>query len=78
MSADAGALLVAALLMDRLEGEGVCFALDAAVEVMVSAPRGALGDEQRAALAGHRDGIRRLLAIVGPECWRPRTKERDE
>ena len=77
MSVQARSLLPAALLIDRLEAAGVCFALDAAGEVMVSAPRGSLSDEQRAALAEHRDGIRELLAIVGPECWRPHRKDSD-
>ena len=75
MSAGTRPLLPAALLIDRLEAEGVCFALDAAGEVMVSAPRGSLNDEARAALAEHRDGIRELLVIVGPECWRPHRNE---
>ncbi len=75
MSAGLRPLLPAALLMDRLEAAGVCFALDMAGEVMVSAPRRALSDEHRAALAEHRDGIRELLVIVGPESWRPHRKE---
>ena len=62
-------------LMDTLEHVGVRFALDAAGEVVIRAPRGALSDEQRAALAEHRDGIGELLVIVGPECWRPHRKE---
>ena len=76
MSVQARPLLPAALLIDRLEAEGVCFALDAAGEVMVSAPRGALSDEQRAELAEHRDGIRELLATVGPACWQPKESRR--
>ncbi len=62
-------------LMDELERAGVRFALDAASEVVVKAPRGTLTDEHRAALVEHRDGIRELLVIVGPECWRPHRKE---
>ena len=59
-------------LMDTLERAGVRFALDAAGEVTIRAPRGVLSDEQRAALAEHRDGIHELLAAVGPVCWQPR------
>ena len=71
MSADERPLLCAALLMDELERAGVCFALDAAGEVMVSAPHSTLTDAHRAALTEHRAGIRELLAIVGPACWQP-------
>ena len=78
MSTGERPLLCAALLMDELERAGACFALDAAGEVMVSAPHGTLTDAQRAALTEHRSAIRELLAIVGPACWAPhdRAKER--
>ena len=78
MSVGERPLLCAALLMDELERAGVCFALDAAGEVLVSAPHGALTDAHRTALTELRSGIRELLAIVGPACWVPHdhTKER--
>ncbi len=75
MSVGERPLLCAALLMAELERTGVCFALDAAGEVMVSAPHGTLTDAQRTALTELRLGIRELLVIVGPECWRPHRKE---
>ena len=78
MSAGERPLLCAALLMAELERAGVCFALDATGEVMVSTPHGALTDAQRAALTEQRENIRELLMIVGPACWAPhdRTKGR--
>ena len=75
MSAPARPLLPAATLMDDLERDGVQFALDASGEPVFRAPGGGLTDEHRAALAEHRDGIRELLVIVGPECWRPHRRE---
>ena len=63
-------------LMDTLERAGVRFALDAAGEVVVKAPRGALSNEQRAALAEHGEAIGELLTAVGPACWQPKGGER--
>ena len=63
--------MTAAVVMDALEALGVRFALDTAGEVVVDAPRGVLTEERRAALTGQREGIRELLAIVGPACWEP-------
>ncbi len=71
MSGQDRPLLAAATLMDELERAGACFAMDAAGEVMVSAPHGALTDAHRAALTEHRAGIRELLAVAGPACWHP-------
>ena len=63
-------------LMDELERAGVRFGLGVGGEVVIRAPRGALTDEQRAALAEHRQAIGELLAAVGPACWRPKENER--
>ena len=63
-------------LMHSLEGAGVRFALDAAGEVVIRAPRGVLSDEERAALVTHRAAIGELLAAVGPACWQPKETAR--
>ena len=71
MNSTARPLLSAAALMDDLERAGVRFALNPAGEPVFRASRGALTDEQRAALVTHREAIGELLAAVGPECWQP-------
>ena len=62
MSAPEPSSLSPGALMDRLEAVGVRFALDAAGEVVVRAPKGVLTEECRAALITHREAIRALLA----------------